>query len=276
MNAPVRREARVYSGGRAVTIPLTSIFARPSVIAHRGASKEAPENTLPAFAAAVRARADLVELDVHLTADGVPVVVHDADLTRTTDRTGLVGELTAAEVRAADASRGLGEPTPVPTLDEVLALLDGSGTGVDVELKNLPGQPGYDSPREALLDAVLEVLERAAFRGAVLLTSFNPLTLLRARELAPHLPTGILSVDAIDPLEALEAGHAAVLPSARALDRAGAGFVEEAHGSAVAVATWTVDDEPTLERLFSWGVDAVASNDPATAVRVRDRVVGPG
>ena len=82
--------------------PLLDPAAR-LVIAHRGSSAEAPENTLPAFEAAVARGADAIELDVRLTADGAPVVIHDATLDRTTDRTGPVAALTLAELRAVDA-----------------------------------------------------------------------------------------------------------------------------------------------------------------------------
>ena len=101
------------------------------VIAHRGSSSEAPENTLPAFEAAVRRGADAIELDVRLTADGAPVVIHDATLDRTTDRTGPVAALTLAELRAVDAGWHFtpdqgrtnpcrGSDVRIPTLGEVL------------------------------------------------------------------------------------------------------------------------------------------------------------
>ncbi|HEY7614826.1 MAG TPA: glycerophosphodiester phosphodiesterase family protein, partial [Gemmatimonadales bacterium] len=82
--------------------PLLDLTAHP-VIAHRGASAEAPENTLPAFEAATKGGADAFELDVRLTADGAPVVIHDATLDRTTDRMGPVRGLTLAELRSVDA-----------------------------------------------------------------------------------------------------------------------------------------------------------------------------
>ncbi|MGH7581196.1 MAG: glycerophosphodiester phosphodiesterase family protein, partial [Gemmatimonadales bacterium] len=110
--------------------PLLDLAAHP-VIAHRGSSAEAPENTLPAFEAAVRRGADAVELDVRLTADGAPVVIHDATLDRTTDRSGPVSALTLAELRSVDAGAKFtpdggrtyphrGQGAQVPTLGEVL------------------------------------------------------------------------------------------------------------------------------------------------------------
>lgn len=246
----------------------------PLIVAHRGSSAEHPENTLPAFEAAVREGADAVELDVRLTADGVPVVMHDLDVSLTTDGQGLVHELTLAEVKRLDASKGRGPRVEVPTLREALELLSGR-VAVDIEVKNLPGEPSFDSPREAAATRVVEVLEDVGFRGPVVVTSFNHLTVGRVRELAPHLTTGLLTVAAVDPWSALraaaEGGHAFVLPEAPAVLEAGEAFVQEAHGQGVRVGTWTVDDPPVLERLFGMGVDAVATNRPSVAVAVRDR-----
>jgi len=246
------------------------------VVAHRGASAEQPENTLASFEAAASARADMVELDVRLTSDGVVVVLHDPDLAATTDLAGPVHTLTLADVKRADASGGRGPRQEVPTLAEVLAMLGRLGIGVDIEVKNIPGEPAYEAAREGILEASLQVLDEVGFRPPALITSFNPVTVARSRELAPEVPTGLLAIG--DPLAALElageAGHAMVLPHHRAVTEAGAGFVEAAHGAGIAVGTWTVDEEEELATLFSWGVDAVATNDPRRGVAVRDRVVG--
>jgi glycerophosphoryl diester phosphodiesterase len=246
----------------------------PLVVAHRGASVEYPENTLPSFEGALKAGADVVETDVRLTADGVPVVFHDGEVSRTTDGHGFVHELTLAEIKALDASAE-GPRAEIPTLREVLELVSGRA-GVNLEIKNLPGEPAFDSPREATVQAALKELDVVGFRGQVLVSSFNWLTIERSRRLAPDIPTGFLTVRAIDPracvVYAAEAGHEFVLPEVPALLAAGAEFVREAHSSGLRVGTWTVDDPESLRTLFSWGVDAVASNDPETALAVRAEV----
>lgn len=249
---------------------------RPLVIAHRGDSLRHPENTLASFAAAADAGADLVELDVRLTSDGVAVVLHDPDLSRTTDLAGPVHALTLGEVKRADASRGRGPRQEVPTLAEVLALLAPTGTGVDVEVKNLPGEEAYDTPREACLEATLETLAGAGFTNAVLVTSFNPATVRRCREVAPEVPTGLLTFASLDLDAALrlaaEAGHAVVLPHAVPLMEAREGLVASAHELGVAVGVWTVDEEDAMQMFLSWGVDALATNDAPLGVAVRDRM----
>jgi glycerophosphoryl diester phosphodiesterase len=256
-----------------VTRPDDEFHAGCLIVAHRGASARVAENTLEAFEAAVVDGADVVELDVRLTADGVPVVLHDPDVSATTDGTGFVHELALREVKALDASGGQGERQEIPTLAEALASI--RGAGVNLEIKNLPGEPAFDSPREATLEAALQVLRDARFDSPVLVSSFNWLTIERTRELSPEIRTGFLTIAAIDPWAALvyvrSHGHDFVLPQAPALVAAGLDFVREARAAGVRVGTWVVDDEDVLSTLYGWGVDAVATNDPRLAVEVRAR-----
>jgi glycerophosphoryl diester phosphodiesterase len=245
------------------------------VVAHRGASASEPDNTLAAFDAALAAGADAIELDVRLTSDGVPVVLHDPDVSASTDGRGLIHEMTLAQVKRLDASGGRGTRQEVPTLAEVLDLVGDRG-GIDLEIKNLPGEPAFDSPRESVLEAALQALEASAFSGPALVSSFNWLTIERSKQIQPDLPTGFLTIAAIDAYAALvyvrRNGHDFVLPQTPALLEAGRGLVEEAHRDGVRVGTWVADDESILETLFSWEVDVVASNDPAAAIAVRERV----
>lgn len=239
--------------------------ARNLVVAHRGASVEEPENTLAAFDRAVASGADAVEFDVRLTADGAAVVLHDADVGRTTDGTGPVGALTLAEVqrlRIATAHE-------VPTLDDALRLLSGR-VAVDIEIKNLPGEHGFIADGDPVVEATLAALERTGFVGSVLISSFNPASIAHARALAPELPTGLLTVPGTDARAALAfaaaAGHPWVLPFVGVVQAAGDGFFDEARTAGVRVGAWIVDDPATALALFDAGVDAVATNDPAAIV----------
>ena len=248
----------------------------PLVVAHRGASSTHPENTLEAFEAAIAEGADVVELDVRLTADGVPVVLHDPEVSRSTDGRGFVHELTLAQVKALDAAPGRPERAQIPTLREVLDLVTGRA-GADLEIKNIPGEPAYDTPKESIVEAALRELEASAFSGEVIVSSFNWASIARSLELAADVPTGLLTIEAVEAPDALayalDGGHAWVLPQVGAVLRAGEAFVRAAHEQGVRVGTWVADEEPLLATLFSWGVDAVASNDPRLAVRVRDAAV---
>jgi glycerophosphoryl diester phosphodiesterase len=229
-------------------------LAAPAVIAHRGASAAWPENTLSAFEAAVRAGADMVELDVRLTADGALVVMHDADVARTTGGHGLVCELTLAEVRALH----------IPTLRDALDLLQGRA-GAEIEIKDEPG--------ETAADAVVDQLRDARF-DAALVSSFHPGALARVRERDPAIATG-LETDGSDALRAgldhvVAHGHPFLLPDAPSLRRAGPEVARLAHERGVRVGTWTVDDPEEIAELFAWGVDAVETNMPEIAAPIRD------
>jgi glycerophosphoryl diester phosphodiesterase len=245
----------------------------PAVVAHRGASSTHPENTIEAFLSAVEIGADFIELDVRLTADGVPVVLHDFEVSRTTDGTGLVHEMTLSQVKALDASGGRGPRAEIPTFEEVLRALSGR-IGVDVEIKNLPGEPAFDSPREEIAEQVVRLVEETRFEGPVVVSSFNWLPIERVRDIAPEIPTGFITSAVIDPWAALvyvrSRGHDLLVPQAPALYEAGEAFVQAAHDANVRLAAWTVDDPDAVERLLDMGVDAIATNDPAMAVPIRD------
>jgi glycerophosphoryl diester phosphodiesterase len=251
--------------------------AYPLVVAHRGASSTHPENTLPAFEAALALGAPAVELDVRLTADGHAVVMHDADVARTTDGHGQVHRMTLEEVRRLRAGTRE-DPTGVPTLSEVLELVSGRA-GVAIEIKNLPGDPGHVPDGEPFVAAALAEIDRVAFAGPVLVLSFNPASVAAARASGAGVLTGFLSTDAIAPEDAVafaaEHGHDLALPGSRGLLRAGLDVVERAHAAGVRIGTWTVDDPATLGMLLDAGVDAVATNDPAMGLAVRSRHRGP-
>jgi glycerophosphoryl diester phosphodiesterase len=270
------RGADYTDGSSAHTMVLANFERqiRPIVVAHRGASAAYPENTLPSFQGAVEAGADVVELDVRLTSDGEAVILHDLDVASTTDGSGFVHTMTLRDVKRLDASGGQGSPVEVPTLREALELLSGKA-GINIEIKNLPGEPSFDSPREAAADAVVGLLHETAFPGTVLVSSFNWLSIERIQDLDPVIATGFLTTAAMDPWASLvyaaSRGHTFVLPQAPALIHAGEPFIREAHDEGIQVGTWTVDDPDAIRRLFEMGVDAIATNDPATAVPIRDR-----
>lgn len=273
MTGPKYSEAR-----RAVTIARGEFHDGCLVVAHRGASALEPENTLASFESALRAGADVVELDVRLTADGIAVVLHDPDVAATTDGMGYVHELTVGQVKSLDASGGHGLSQEIPTLAQALDLLAVHDAAANLEIKNLPGEPAFDSPRESILEASVATVRASRFTGPVLVSSFNWLTIERCRDLAPEAHTGFLTIAPVDPWASLvyvrQHGHDFVLPQTPALAAAGEEFVREAHEAGVRVGTWVADDEDLLATLFGWGVDAVASNDPLRAVAVRNRVLG--
>lgn len=247
--------------------------AFPAIVAHRGASSTMPENTLASFEEAVRLGARIVELDVRLSRDGVAVVMHDPGVERTTDGAGAVHELTSIELGALNAGSA-DAPERVPTLADVLDLLSGRA-GVAIEIKNVPGEPGFQADGESLVQVTHAEIERRGFEGPILLISFNPRSIGVSRSIAPHVPTGFLTTELVPPRDALaharQEGHEMVLPAVNSLLGAGEAFVEDAHAAGVRVGTWTVDDPGRVRALVDRGVDAIASNDPAMALAALGR-----
>jgi len=239
--------------------------ARNLVVAHRGASVEEPENTLAAFDRAVERGADAVEFDVRLTADGAAVLLHDADVGRTSDGDGPVGALTLAEVKRLRIA-GAHE---VPTLEEALRSLSGR-VAVDIEIKNIPGEPDFTPDGEPVVEATLAALERTGFVGPVLVSSFNHASIAHARALAPEVPTGLLVAPGTDARAALafaaSGGHPWILPFVGMVQAEGDAFADEAQTAGLRLGTWIVDDPETALALFDAGVDAVATNDPGAIV----------
>jgi glycerophosphoryl diester phosphodiesterase len=247
------------------------------VVAHRGASAFQAENTLAAFDAAVAAGADVVEFDVRMTADDVAVVMHDPDVSRTTDGHGLVRDfslegLKALRIRATD-----GGSLEVPTLEEALTCLSGRAA-VDVEIKNIPGDPDFDGENELAVEATLRALDGVAFVGTVLISSFNPLSIARSHSLAPDVPTGLLTTDDVEPFAAFgfarDQGHGWVLPFSKGVLAAGSSLADRVHVAGMRLGTWIVDDPGQAVALMRAGADAVATNDPAAIVAARTEAFG--
>jgi glycerophosphoryl diester phosphodiesterase len=230
----------------------------PRVLAHRGAVRMAPENTVEAFVAASALGADGVELDVHRTADGGLVVHHDADARGV----GVLADRAEAEIRALRPE--------IPTLDEALDAC--AGMLVNVEVKNLPGDADYD-PTDGAAAAVVDLLRRRDRRDDVLVSSFNLESADRVRQLDGSIPTGFLTLLGMDPVDGVEIayahGHGAVHPDVRALvGAAAATTVARAHELGVAVNVWTVNGEDEMRRLAAAGVDAIITDVPDVARRV--------
>lgn len=164
----------------------------PLVIGHRGASLRAPENTLAAFRLADELGADGVEMDIKLTKDRVPIVMHDSTLERTTNGSGRVRQTTYADIAALDAGAWFSDAYSgerVPTLTEVLESTP-RGLLLNLELTN------YDSPRDELPEVVLREVRAANAQERVLFSSFNPIALWRLRRLEASLRLGFLFMPA--------------------------------------------------------------------------------
>lgn len=255
-----------------------SLLPRPLVYAHRGGAALRPENTVPAFDHGLSVGADGLELDVHLSADGVVVVHHDATLERTTDGRGPVAGCRADDLARLDAAYRFGDGNGgfpyrgrgirIPRLDEVLGRYP--GIPVIVELK---------SADEALARAVVGVLRAARALERVAVGSFHVRVLREVRRLEPAVPTGAGREEIRWALYRSRLGWPARRTPYRELqvpETSGRTtivtprFLRHAHRAGLPVKVWTVDERSDVDRLFSWGVDAVISDRPDIAVTVRD------
>ncbi|HEY3449178.1 MAG TPA: glycerophosphodiester phosphodiesterase family protein [Myxococcales bacterium] len=241
---------------------------RPLVLGHRGASADAPENTVAAFKEAIRQGADGVELDVMRCGSGELVVCHDDWLDRLAGEHLRVAATPLSRLRTLDLGRRFGPRfagEKMPTLHEALAALP-SRAICNVELKCEP--PLRD---HGLAWAVSRELRRADPGQELILSSFNPLSLARVRLFAAHLPIGVL-VDASQRVQ-LRLG-AAVAMRASALHVPHRLCTRESvagwHGWGLKVAAWTVDEPADLARCCAAGVDVLITNKPRETLDTLD------
>ena len=259
-------------------------------VAHRGGAAQWPENSLSAFRGAIAAGARIVELDVHLTADGEVAVIHDPTLDRTTSGRGPVARHTAADLRTVRLRGPDGALTDdwVPTLPEVLAVTAPAGVAMLVEMKTPGPAVAYERRGERVLAIpgarydglerrVLERLQEAGVAERAFILAFNPAVLAEVRAVAPKQPTALL-VDR----HHVEAAGAAPVETVRWACEAGANFlglhhtlceaavVDAAHGAGLAIGVFTVNDESAMRRLAGWGVDVIISDRADLVARLQD------
>jgi len=241
-----------------------SARAAPLVIAHRGASGERPENTLSAYELAVAQGADMIEIDLHRSADGETVITHDADLVGLGGK-GEVAETPVAVIRSLDAGGG----EVVPTLDEVL---DGFGSRIPF---NLELKRGRRSLYADLVEVALEAVERRGLLERTLFSSFDDPVLAELRDRSPRARLALLISprSAQRPLERAHAVGAEAINPWRS--QATAAFIDAAHRSGLAVHVYTVDAETELRRLIDAGVDGIFTNFPARLRRILLAPRGP-
>ena len=224
--------------------PLATSRPRVERIGHRGAPREYPENTLPAFARAIERGADGIELDVHVTTDGVPVVHHDPEVRVGAGRAAsrALAQMSWKQVSAVEVSPGIA----IPSLEQVLTAVGDRAT-VYVELK------GRNSA-EATLDLIATTSARCAVH------SFDHEAIARAAELAPAVRRGILFDDYPSDIDAAMRDSSAldVWPEWRLID---APLVARVHARGGRVIAWTVNTTAAAEELIRLGVDGLCGDD---------------
>jgi glycerophosphoryl diester phosphodiesterase len=239
----------------------------PLIIAHRGSSLHAPENTLAAFDLALRHGADAIELDAKLSKDGYVLVIHDQTVDRTTSASGKVSDMTLEKLKKLDAGSHFDitfQGEPIPTLDEVFETV-GKQIIVNVELTNL------STPFDSLPEKVAEIILRHNLAHNTLVSSFNPLALRKIKYHLPETPIGLLVLHGfigkpflgrlgriIVPYHTLHPETGAVTPQ----------LVKRTHQLGRRIFVYTVNQVNDMQRLFIMGVDGIFTDDPLLARQV--------
>ena len=240
-------------------------MSNTKVIAHRGASGYAPENTMEAFLLAIEQGADGIELDVQLSRDGIPVVIHDETIDRVTDRTGYVKDYTLQELKELTVLKDRFpqySQSKIPTLKEVLEAVKPSGIQVNIELKT--GIYWYPDIEKK----VAEIVEETGMKEKIIYSSFNHYSVQRIKEIVPDAETAYLYSDVILNVEdyarktKVDGLHPAVYHVKMA------DFLKGYIESGLNVRVWTVNEEADMKALTEAGVTAVITNYPDVAARI--------
>ncbi len=221
------------------------------VVAHRGASGLAPENTMAAHLVAFRAGAHMIETDVQETEDGKLVCIHDFDVDRTTNGSGAIAELSYREIRELDA----GDGEKIPSLEEVLDYTRGK-LKLNIELKVTD-----------IEKKVLDLVKKRKMIPDVMISSFLHGTLVSTRNLDTEVSTAVLvtklrddMISYVNELEAnsLNPNHKTITPD----------LVKDAHNANILLFPWTVNDAPRMQVLYRMGVDGIITDFPDVAIKV--------
>jgi glycerophosphoryl diester phosphodiesterase len=228
----------------------------PWIVAHRGASGHAPENTIAAFERAVQLGAGFIETDLHLTRDARFVAIHDNTLGRTTNGHGIVGDHTLAELRQLDAGMWFDRQfmeQRIPTLDEVLEFARTHDVVFYLEIK-------YGAAW-GMHHALVGALGNVENASRTVVISFDGATLGSIRRLEAAIMMGLLVDDAKgDPVKAaVEVGARQLCPRADIVTKE---LVERAHGADLQVVTWTVNDADKMRAVIAAGVDGIMTDFP--------------
>jgi len=238
------------------------------IIAHRGASAYAPENTMAAFRKALDMKADGIELDVHLTKDNHIVVIHDGNVDRTSNGSGIIADMTLKELRQLDFGSWFSEEfggEKIPTLEEVLDLLKGWNGLLNIELKMV--RPGL---YEGLEKKVIDMVKSYNMLENTIISSFNHYSLANVKKIESNMKIGLLySAGIYEPwnyaaslnADAIHPNYISIVPE----------IVESCHAHNIQVNPYTVNNPEHILYMLKAKVDGIITNVPDIAKQIRDQ-----
>jgi len=244
-----------------------------TLIAHRGASGHAPENTLVAVRRAMEMRAEMVEVDILLSKDGIPLLLHDPSLDRTTNGSGVVSDYTMDELKLLDAGSWFGDEFAgerIPTVDELLELCKGK-MALNLEIKT---QAVTDTIEGGIVEKVVELVRRYGMERNVIFSSFDPRAIKHLKTIAPDIAGAILydnrlydgkhPVDIVSELgaDAFNCHWRQVRPT----------LVDSLHEAGVPLNVYTVNVDTLMHQMLDMGVNGIFTDFPDVLLQVlRDR-----
>ena len=244
---------------------LNTDYGIAMIMAHRGYSAKAPENTIPAFQMCIDNRFTAAELDVQMLADGTIVVLHDDNLKRTTGMNKNVWEVTYDKIKNLDNGSFFDRSfsgTTIPTLDDVIRLADSSSDKLylNIEIK----RTGHD---DGIVEKVVQIINDHDYKDYCDVTSQDYETLEEVRKLDPTILTAYTTVIGIGNIDSLEAADIISIQETFATYE----NIDRIHRAGKRVFVWTVNEEETMKRLIGLNVDAILTNDPALCRSVIDQ-----
>ncbi|SDY61327.1 glycerophosphoryl diester phosphodiesterase [Proteiniborus ethanoligenes] len=241
------------------------------IIAHRGASAYAPENTIASFLKAIEMNSDGIELDVHMTKDKALVVCHDETVNRTTNGDGFIKDHTLQEIKELDAGSWFGEQfrgEKIPVLEEVMDLIKDKDMLLNIELKNAP------ILYEGIEKRVIDIIKSYNMEERVIISSFNHFSLIEVKKYNPKIKTGVLymaglvepwvyakrlKADALHPLF-----YNLMIPE----------IVKGCQENGIMLNPFTVDDDKFIAAMIKLNVNGIITNYPDRGIKIRDNIIG--
>ncbi len=251
-----------------------------NIIAHRGANKTAPQNTIPAFENAIAMGTDGFETDVHLSKDGVPVICHNYTIDETSNGSGEIEKMTLAELKSYDFGSYYDEKfkgTTLPTLDEFLDL----AVGKNLKILNIELKPEKnDARRETLVRKTLEAVKERGLSDILLISSFSKEILEYIKQIDPSCKTAFLY-----PAGYIRA-HLAFVPPFAAMEKMKcyaahphklcirSDFVQKAHKNGLVINVWTINEDEDIRNMIEAGVDGIITDCPDKVRRILNEMNG--